>query len=187
MAWQRGRRAAAAGALVTVVTLSFAACGDDDDASSGESSAGDQSDETTTTEATSTTLTEEEQVLADYEAAREAIYAAYDPPDPTHPDLVARVDGEALGATQNAVGMAQADGISYTGPFELDPVFINMSGDEAVVEDCPSEHTQRVNTQTGEPIGEPIDQVNHQRIDLQRIDGVWKIVRVQELEEPCTT
>lgn len=190
MAWQSGRcrgKRFAAVVVLAGVSLAAAACGGDDDDDAAEQTDPASADETTTTaEATSTTLSPEEQVVADYRAAREAIFAAYDPPNPTYPDLVARVTGEALGAAQNSIGQAQVDGVGYTGDFELNPTFVNMSGDEAVVEDCLNDHTQQVNAQTGEASGQPADQVHHDRIDLQRLDGVWKIVRIQELEEPCT-
>lgn len=183
------KRTARCVSMVGALMLAVAACGGDDDDDAGSDSdaaAGELDDAASTDEAPATSLSPEDEVLEAYRAAREAIFAAYDPPDPTDPDMVALVDGEALGALQNELGQAQADGISYTGPFELNPQVITLGSEEAVVEDCLSEHTQEVNTQTSETLGPPFDSVHHNRVDLQRIDGVWKIVRIQELSESCT-
>jgi hypothetical protein len=186
MAWRTCRRAASL-AAVTVVALTLAACGggDDDDSASAkpDTEVGSASEDTDTT---ATTADPEAEVLEGYKAARSAIYGAYDPPDPQDPELVALVDGEALSSAQYTLGRLQVDGVSYTGPFELHPTLVSQDGDNATVEDCVTEQTQEVNLSTGQASGPPADQTNHDRIDLQRIGGVWKIVKIEELGEECT-
>jgi hypothetical protein len=188
------RRTVGLVAIVASLTWFAASCGgDDDDAGSRddattEEGGSDESDDTTTTaEDTSTTLSPEDEVLAAYEAASsDALAAAYDPPNPDHPDLLAHFDGEALTRHQGILRQLQATGVSYVGTIELHPTLTSLAGSEAVVEDCYEEHTETVRTETREPVGEPTDTILHVENHLQAIDGAWKIVQIQELSEPCT-
>ncbi len=185
------RRTALAVALAIAVLSAAGACNGDDDAAGATSTANDAGATTTTaapatTEATTTTLTPEEEVLAAYRATTAALAAAYDPPNPNHPDLLAHMAGEALNRTQGLLEQLVGQGVSLVGTVELFPTLVTLAGDTAVVEDCFRDRSQYVNTVTRAPVGEPGETVLHIESNLERIDGVWKVVREQELSEPCT-
>ena len=180
-----GWRAAAVAALgVTLFAALVAACGDDDTAE--ESSGGQDVESTTTSEGTTTTLSPEDEVLQAYEAAGEALFAAYDPPDPEHPDLLAHLAGDALERAQADLAQLQSQGTSYVGTLEPHPTLTSLAGDTAVVEDCFVQTAQLIDTETRQPHGEETESVVHIESHLERVDGSWKVVREQELSEPCT-
>ncbi len=76
-------------------------------------------------------------------------------------------------------GRPMASSLTSTAPVEWIP-------QTAVIEDCFVERSQYVNTVTREPVGQAGERVLHIESHLERIDGVWKVVREQELSEPCT-
>ena len=180
-----------AGLAVVVMALSLlgAACNGDDEAGGDGTTTSDEpatTAEPTTTEATTTTLTPEDEVLAFYRSASQALNAAYDPPDPNGADLLAHFDGEALARVQSLLTQLQAQGVSYVGTVEVHPTLVSLVGDTAVIEDCYLDVSQTVQTATGAPVGEPEQTIGHIESHLERINGTWKIVREQELTEPCT-
>jgi hypothetical protein len=180
------RVAIACGAFV-LVTVVAACSGDNDDA--GGTTTTEESvttAEPTTTEATTTTLTPEEEVLTAYRNAANAVYAAYDPPNPNHPDLLAYLAGDILARVQNQLTQYQSQGVSVVGTVQLAPTLRTIAGDTAVVEDCFLDRSQSVLTATREPVGQPSETVLHIDGHLERIDGSWKVVRQEELSEPCT-
>jgi hypothetical protein len=165
------------------------ACNGDDEAGGDGTTTTDApatTAEPTTTEATTTTLTPEEEVLTAYRNAANAVYAAYDPPNPNHPDLLAHLSGDILARVQNLLTQYQSQGVSIVGTVQLAPTLVTMAGDSAVVEDCFVDRSQSVNTATREPVGQPSETVLHIEGHLERVDGTWKVVRQEELPEPCT-
>jgi hypothetical protein len=127
----------------------------------------------------------EGEVIEDYLAAKEALYAAFDPPDTDDPGLLAYWDGEALSTGQDILSQLEAGGTSWVATLETNPRVVSLTGDSATVEDCVLDHVQVVDTATGEPMGEEQESLTHVESQLERIDGTWKIVEEQELSEPC--
>jgi hypothetical protein len=171
------------------LSLLGAACNGDDEAGGDGTTTSDEpatTAEPTTTEATTTTLTPEEEVLTAYRNAANAVYAAYDPPNPNHPELLAYLSGDILARVQNLLTQYQSQGVSVVGTVQLAPTLRTMAGGTAVVEDCFVDRSQTVNTATREPVGQPSETVLHITGHLERIDGSWKVVRQEELTDPCT-
>ncbi|MGH9116603.1 MAG: hypothetical protein ACRD0A_01605 [Acidimicrobiales bacterium] len=187
------RRTALVVALACALLLAGAACnGSDDDTAGGDTPTADDAGSTTTTaaptttEAPTTTLTPEEEVLAAYRAAKAAIDAAHDPPNPNHPDLLALVGGEALTRTQGLLTQLQGQGVAVVGTTETHPTLVSLAGESAQVEDCFVNRSQYVNPTTREPIGQAGETVLHVRSELERLNGTWKLTASQELSDPCT-
>jgi hypothetical protein len=182
-----GRRASVA-VLVLGFALLMGCNGDDDDASGGDTTTTETTDTTAapTTEATTTTLTAEEEVLSAYRSGANAVYAAYDPPNPSHPDLLAYLSGDILARVQNLLTQYQSQGVSIVGTVQLSPTLLTMAGDTALVQDCFVDRSQSVNTTTREPVGQPSETVLHIEAHMERTDGTWKVVRQEELTDPCT-
>lgn len=181
------RPSARAVLAVAALAVVAAACGGGDDGPANEEAiVDDETSNSSAADGTATTLSPEEEVLTAYEAASDALSSAYDPPDPDHPDLLATYGGEALSRIQGTLSQLQGEGVSYVGTFELHPTVITLAGNTAVIEDCYVNHTQVVQTETREPIGEPGEAVLHVEVHLERSDGTWRLVEKQELSEPCT-
>jgi len=177
--------------VAVALLLAGAACNGDDDEAGGDTTTTDADTGTTaaptTTQAPTTTLTPEEEVLAAYRAADAAVSAAFDPPNPNHPDLLAHLSGDALARVQSQVSQLQGQGVSVVSTLEAHPVLRSIAGQTAIVEDCFVIQEQIVDSATRAPVGEPGTQVVvHIESTLERIDGTWKVVREQELSESCT-
>jgi hypothetical protein len=175
-------------AATAAVLALAAACGDDDDAADGgaTTTAAEATTPSTTAPATTTTLSPEEEVLAAYRAARAAIDASYNPPNPNLPDLLALVGGEALTRVQSNLTQLQGQGVNLVGTTETHPTLTSLAGDAAVVEDCFVNRAQYVNQATGQPVGQPGESVLHVENQLQRIGGSWMLMVSQELDDQCT-
>jgi hypothetical protein len=188
MTSRRTRRLAGVLASFVALGLVAAACDGGDDEAGGTTMT-EQAETTaapTTTEATTTTLTPEEEVLTAYRNAANAVYTAYDPPNPNHPDLLAFLSGDILARVQSLLAQYQSQGVSVVGSVDLAPTLVSLVGDTAVVEDCFVDHSQPVNTVTRAPMGEASQTVLHINGYLERIDGSWKVVRQEELSDSCT-
>jgi len=175
--------------LLGALALILTACGGGDGsggAGDGAAIADHEERRDATERQTTTTLSPEDEVLAAYERASDALGSAYDPPDPSNPDLLATYSGEALDRIQAVLTQLQGQGVSYVGTFDLHPTVVSVAGDTAVVEDCYIDHTQQVNTETREPIGEPGETVFHVEAHFERVDDEWMLVQKQELGEQCT-
>lgn len=185
---QTKRAIAVIAAGLTLVTL--AACGDDgedtDEAPGTTEEASDHepsSDDATTT----TELTLEGEVLAAFEEAMKAVVAAYDPPDPNHPDLLATHAGQALFNHQNFLTNYEMEGVSVVATTsERDPEVTRLVEDTATVEVCLFEILTYVDSETREEMREP-EEVNELiEWSMERRDGVWKIVSgTTKDEETC--
>lgn len=180
----------AAGAIAAGLMLMLAACGDDGEDDTAETDTTEESSEGepdgTDPEETEEELSPEDEVLAAYEAAWDAVVAAYDPPDPEHPDLLATFGGDALLRHQVALENYQLDGLSEVATSsENDPQVASLVDDTAVVEDCIKEVTEMLDTETREPQKEPQEVTVHSRRHMERTEGTWKIVQVETLGESC--
>lgn len=178
------RRPVRAMAAVGALALVLGACGGDDgggedgDAATDESSGADES--------TTTTLSPEDEVIAAYDRAQEAVEAAFDPPNPEHPDLLASYAGPLLERQQARLAEYQVDGVSdVLVSKESDPQVVEIGDTTAVVEDCMTEVLQYTDTETREPQGEPRTYTALTESDLELIDGTWKIVDGRTIEEAC--
>lgn len=185
----RGFDRAVVGGAVAGVVLVLSGCGGDDGGSGGEerepasqAAGGSEPEETTTT--TTALSPEEQEVLDAYEAANEAVVAAYDPADPEHPDLHATHGGQALFNLMNHLVNYQMEGLSVVATSsENDPEVISVSGDEAIVEDCVSEVLETFDAETREPVRDPEMSVAHSHIHMERRDGTWKVIRAEPAVE----
>jgi hypothetical protein len=177
------------GALIGVLMLTTASCGDDDSSSgdaSGGSARAEAEDATTTTDASATTVSDEDEVLAAYRTAIDAVEAAFDPPDPNHPDLLATHAGDSLEGLQATLEQIVNETVLYVGAIEPHPTVKSLVADEAVIEDCSVNHEQLIDRATREPKSDETEEVVLIESHLARIDGTWKIISEQELGEPCT-
>lgn len=195
----RGIRLPTAGHLLRVLGLGAAllfvaaGCGDDsDEGDAGDESAAESSettaaDDSATEDATTSTADPDEaEVLEAFETAVNAMEAANDPPDPRHPDLLATHEGDALTGVQDGLEQRATDGVTYVVTSETSPTVENLEGDSATIRDCYREEIQEVDTETGEEQGDPVENVGYAEVEMERMDGVWKIIDANELEESCT-
>jgi hypothetical protein len=188
--WARAVFVTCACALV----LGLGACDGGDDEAGGDDGGTSDADVTTTTtappstttQATTTTLTPEDEVLAAYRAADAAVFAAFDPPNPNHPELLAHISGEALTRVQGLIRQFEGQGVSVVGTIQSQPELLSLVGDQAVIEDCFVDRSQVVDTATRAPVGEPGETTLHIESHLERIGGTWMVVHEQELSEACT-
>lgn len=189
-----------AGGLTIALVLLAAACGDDSsndedtttDTTAPATTEAPAPDDTGTTEpdeGDTGDLTPEEQVLADYEAAMDALEAAYDVPDPEHPDLLAHFSGEALTNIQAALENFRLDGLATEATIEphaeveLDPEDENT----AWVTDCYLNLAQDIDAETRDPVGEPQESVGEVKRRLELVDGTWVVTKDEYLElDACT-
>jgi major membrane immunogen (membrane-anchored lipoprotein) len=180
------RRPARAGVILLALTLGAAACGGGDDGDGA-------GDETTTTTAesspddeTTTTLSPEDEVLAAYERAQAAIASAFDPADPDNVDLLATHAGAQLERIQTRLTDYQLEGLSDVAVSkETAPQVLTVTGSTATVEDCQTEVLQLMDSATRAPQGEPRTLTGLTQVDLELVDGAWKIVDGRLVEETC--
>jgi hypothetical protein len=185
---------ALAGAGVLLLVLGLAACGDDGGADDGSSTdTGEETaDDTTTTEAdagstTSTTeqLSPEEEVIRDYEAAYVAAATALNPPNPDSPELPAHFTGEALASHQSTIRSMQSGGAAADSIVEHRPSNVVITGETATLRDCFVDTTQMIDLTSGQPAGQPTVTTLHVDVELERVDGTWKVARRSERTDPC--
>lgn len=185
---------AVAGVTATLALL--AACGDD---GGEDADAMDPTEEASAPDATgngegepdddATPQSPEEEVLADYEAAIDALSAAFAVPDPEHPDLLDHWAGEALLHVQASLENFELNGEAAEGTIESSPVVTLDPQDEdgAWVDDCFVERAQKVDADTREPLSDMSHTTVSTRRRLERVDGTWKVTENESLEEDgCT-
>ena len=183
----RMRRAFDALALVCAVAVAVTACGGGDGGDEGGASDSTIDESATTTEEeTTTTLSPDDAVIADYNAAQEAVKAAYDPADPEHPDLLTHYSGPVLERHQATLAEYQLEGLSdVLLSKESNPQVISLLDTTAVVEDCMTEVLQLTDSTTRESESEPRTYGGLIRSDLELIDGTWTVVDARTVEEVC--
>jgi hypothetical protein len=173
--------------ITATLALLSAACGGGEGNSSLGASSVSGTDTSVGEGVTTAAPPVEGEVIEDYLAAKEALYAAFHPPDSEDPGLLAHWDGEALSTGQQLLSQLEAGGTSWVATLETNPTVVSVNGDSAIVRDCVLDHIQAVDAATEEPIGEEQESLTHVDSHLERIDGTWKIVQEEELSEPCTS
>jgi hypothetical protein len=170
--------------LIAATVLLVVACnGNGDDAADSTTST---ARETTTTLAPSTTVSPEDEVIRDYQAATEALSAAFNPPNPQHPDLLRYWTGDALAFYQSRINQLQANNVGAENTIETHPVVRSVTGDAAVLDDCIVDSTQLINLATNEPVGDPGNTTQGLDVEMQRGADVWQISVRTAREDPCT-
>ena len=126
-----------------------------------------------------------DQLIAAYEAFRLAKDAAWDPPDPDHPDLERTMAGEQLTFIRDLLTQHQRDGIVVRDPAPTDnAVVFDVGIGEAAVSDCTVQVPERgaFDLETGERLDDLIPpiregQLDGQSVELERhADGTWLVV-----------
>jgi hypothetical protein len=183
------RALAAAG--IPLLILGIAACGGGDDGdgetnSTEPTEATDEATDDTAAESTTTTLSPEAEVLAAYDRAQLAVKAAFDPANPQHPDLLATHAGAQLERFQEDLAEYELEGVSEVLlDKESNPTVVTLGDTAALVEDCMTEVLQVVDTATRQPRAAERSYTVLLNVDLERIDGAWKIVSSRIVEETC--
>ncbi len=60
-----------------------------------------------------------------------------------------------------------------------------ITGETAKVRDCFVDTTEQFNAATGESLGGASTTTMHVDVELQRVDGVWKVAERSERNDPC--
>jgi hypothetical protein len=176
--------------LAIALAVAMSACGGDD------SDDADTSESTTTTEAessgggenaasTTTALSPEDEVVRDYEAASAAFSAAANPPNPDAAELAEHFTGSSLTRYQTTLRSLQAAGATAHNTVEHRVLNVVISGETAEVRDCFVDTTEQFNAATGESLGGASTTTMHVDVQLQLVDGVWKVAERTERSEPC--
>ena len=126
-----------------------------------------------------------DELLSAYDAFRAAKNAAWDPPDPDHPDLERTMAGEQLTFIQDLLTEHQRDGIVVRDPAPTDNAVVFEVGiGEATVSDCTLQVPERgaFDRDTGERLDELIPPIREGQLDGQSVelerqpDGSWLVV-----------
>ena len=126
-----------------------------------------------------------DQLLAAYRDFRAAKDAAWDPPDPDHPDLERTMAGEQLEFIRELLAEHQRDGIVIRDPAPTDnAVVFDVGIGTATVSDCTEqvEEYGAFDLDSGERLDELIAPVEPGRLDAQSVelrrgdDGLWRVV-----------
>ncbi len=126
-----------------------------------------------------------DELLAAYEAFRTAKNAAWDPPDPDHPDLERTMAGEQLTFIRDLLTEHQRDGIVVRDPAPTDNAVVFEVGiGEATVSDCTQQVPERgaFDLDTGERLDDLIPPIREGQLDGQSVelerqpDGSWRVV-----------
>lgn len=172
---------------VVVAVALLAACSDDEATPSITTS--ERSEPTTATTDASTTTTSVsayDDVLVAYQAAKEAISPAFDPPNPEDPGILATYTGDALSRLQASIEQLQDQGLGGRNTFESNPTVPTITGDTATLTDCFVDRTEIYNLADGQVQGPPEETIRLIEVTLQRVDGTWRIARSERTETACT-
>ena len=126
-----------------------------------------------------------EELVGAYRAFREAKDAAWDPPDPDHPDLERTMAGEQLEFIRELLAEHQSEGVVIRDPAPVDQAVVFRLGiGEATVSDCHEQVPERgaFELETGERLDDLIPPIRAGQLDLQSVelergeDGAWRVV-----------
>lgn len=126
-----------------------------------------------------------DQLLSAYRDFRAAKDAAWDPPDPNHPDLERTMAGEQLEFIRELLAEHQREGIVVRDPAPAnEAVVFGVGIGEATVSDCAEQVPERgaFAVETGERLDELIPPTRDGQLDLQSVelergdDGSWRVV-----------
>lgn len=165
-----------------MLLLAVSGCGNDsDDAASDppETTEAAPAETTTTTELViDESSSEEERALAGYLAAVDAQIAAFDPPDPEHPDLLSTHTGVQLTNLQEHLRQREATGESLVVTTDVfaETADVDLVDDgSATLAACSEQTFQDVDAESGETLGDETDQTTEIQVLLRLDDGVWKV------------
>lgn len=131
--------------------------------------------------------TSEAGVIAGYIEALEASIAAFNPPDPEDPGLLAHHDGEVLDILLDQIHELIDEGHSEEVELGYHPEVREIDPDgTAVVDDCLEVTIRTVDTKTGEQVGDVTDEVRNYRSYLELRDDTWLWVKTDVRNETCT-
>ncbi|MFA9444433.1 hypothetical protein [Egicoccus sp. AB-alg6-2] len=125
-----------------------------------------------------------DQLLAAYRDFRAAKDAAWDPPDPGHPELERTMTGAQLEFIRDLLTEHQRDGIVIRDPAPTDNAVVFEVGiGAATVSDCARQVPERgaFDLETGTRLDDLIPPVQEGQLDLQSVelrrgdDGVWRV------------
>jgi hypothetical protein len=126
-----------------------------------------------------------EQLLDAYRDYRQALDAAWDPPDPAHPALPQTMAGEQLTFIRELLEEHQRDGIVIREPAPTDNAVVWELGiGTATVSDCTEQVPEygAFDLETGDRLDDLIPPVEQGRLDAQSVDlvrngtGTWRVV-----------
>jgi hypothetical protein len=126
-----------------------------------------------------------DELLAAYRAFREAKDAAWDPPDPEHPDLERTMAGDQLEFIRDLLAEHQREGIVIREPAATDnAVVFDVGLGRATVSDCTEqvEGYGAFDVDSGERLDDLIAPVDPGRLDAQSVelerddDGAWRVI-----------
>ena len=126
-----------------------------------------------------------DQLLDAYREFREAKDAAWDPPNPDHPDLERTMAGEQLEFIRELLVEHQREGIVVRDPAPVDQAVVFELGiGEATVSDCAEQVPERgaFALESGERLDDLIPPIRAGQLDLQSVelkrgdDGAWRVV-----------
>ena len=176
--------AARALGLAAVLALSASAC------SSGRSSAGDTTTTASTTStsgAITTTTSVEDSIVAGYRAFWAAYLRAADPMNPQHPDLAATAVNPELDQVRGAFLSRLAGHEVIRGT--IDPhahIEGTPTATTATLLDCATDDAHIFDSTTGQMKDPPATVTHLQRVQMELVDGVWKVQRISQLSDGCT-
>lgn len=191
------RRSGFGSIIAAVFMVAVLGCGGDD-STAGTSTTTDVAVESTTSTSTVTTSTteappatteaepasEEEQILDAYRRAWANVNVVLDPPDPGHPALDELHTGEVRDNWQAYAADLLARGRADRGGHQLEPVLESVEGDRAVITDCYRSQGDIVDRATGEVVESYADEAQI-RMQMQRVDGIWKQAAYEVVAEGC--
>jgi len=125
-------------------------------------------------------------VLADYAAAKSALDAAQQIPDPAYPALAQHWTGEILKEVQRQLVILQTNGWVIRGTTTRNPKVISVNGSTAVVWDCVHTDGERYNAKTNEVVNPTGPLTLGFEETLVHEGGVWKISARVDQEQACT-
>ena len=126
-----------------------------------------------------------DELIAAYVAFRDAKDAAWDPPDPDHPDLERTMAGEQLEFIRELLAEHSREGIVIRDPAPTESAVVFEVGiGQATVSDCAEQTSERgaFDQDTGDRLDELIPPIREGQLDLQSVDlqrgedGRWRVV-----------